>query len=263
MTASQEDRAALPLLIEPDWPVSARVRASITTRGNLLPHKPYSGFNVALHVGDDPAQVMAHRQALCRRLQLRRAPQWLEQVHGIRVIEAQDDDLVRTADGCFTSNAGLACAVMTADCLPVLMVNREESRVAAVHAGWRGLADGILASAVAAFDEAPDNVLVYLGPAISGAAFEVGVDVLETFFERARSTDHSEKIARAFTPGVRPLHFFADLYALARAELQALGVSNIYGGNFCTFTDDERFYSYRRDGVTGRMASLIWLQDVD
>lgn len=261
MTHNPENTLTLPPLIVPDWPVSARVRSCITTRGELQPGDAYASFNLALHVGDNPERVTQRRHQLCQQLGLARAPQWLEQVHGIRVVEAQDDDLVRTADGCFTSASGLACTVMTADCLPVLLVNKKENRVAAVHAGWRGLADGVLASAVASFDDAPGDLLVYLGPAISAAAFEVGIDVLETFFENARNTDHSEKIARAFTPGAKPLHFFGDLYALARAELQSLGVQDIFGGDFCTFTDAGRFYSYRRDGVTGRMASLIWLQE--
>lgn len=261
MTHNAENTLTLPSLIVPDWPVSARVRSCITTRGEPQAGDAYASFNLAQHVGDSPERVMQRRHQLCRQLGLVRAPQWLEQVHGIRLVEAQDDDLVRTADGCFTSASGLACTVMTADCLPVLLVNKKESRVAAVHAGWRGLADGVLASAVASFDDTPGDLLVYLGPAISAAAFEVGIDVLETFFENALSTEHSEKIARAFTPGAKPLHFFGDLYALARAELQSLGVQDIFGGDFCTFTDAGRFYSYRRDGVTGRMASLIWLQE--
>lgn len=261
MTHNPENTLTLPSLIVPDWPVSARVRSCITTRDEPQPGDVYASFNLALHVGDNPERVTQRRQQLCQQLGLARAPQWLEQVHGIRVVEAHDDDLVRTADGCFTSTSGLACTVMTADCLPVLLVNKKENRVAAVHAGWRGLADGVLASAVASFDDAPGDLLVYLGPAISAAAFEVGIDVLETFFENARNTDHSEKIARAFTPGAKPLHFFGDLYALARAELEGLGVQDIFGGDFCTFTDAGRFYSYRRDGVTGRMASLIWLQE--
>lgn len=251
----------LPSLILPDWPVANRVRACITTRGPVNHQDPCSSFNLALHVGDDPAKVIARRQQLCRQLALTKSPQWLEQVHGTRIVEALDDGLVRTADGCFTEVSGQACAVMTADCLPVLFCNRQGSRVAAVHAGWRGLADGILARAVEGFSDKPADVLVYLGPAISQAAFEVGVDVLEMFFEHARDTGHSEAIAQAFIPGQRPLHFFGDLYALARAELHSLGVDSVFGGNFCTFTEPERFYSYRRDKVTGRMASLIWLED--
>lgn len=251
---------SIPSLILPDWPAPSGVRACITTRGEVQADNPYSGFNLALHTGDDPDQVAGRREQLCQQLGLSRPPQWLEQVHGTRLIEARDDGLVRTADGAFSRTPGIACSVLTADCLPVLFCSRDGGWVAAVHAGWRGLADGILSGTLDSWGGAPDDLLVYLGPAISHAAFEVGVEVLETFFETARDADHSEKIAQAFRPGKRPLHFFADLYALARAELASHGVTAIYGGDFCTFTEAQRFYSFRRDRVTGRMASLIWLE---
>jgi len=192
---TESHKALANTLIAPDWPAPASVRACITTRGDLGSDTPWAGFNLALHVGDNEAEVLAHRDALSDALSLTQPPQWLEQVHGTRVVEAEADGLVRTADACVTSQAGLACVVMTADCLPILICNRDGTRVAAVHAGWRGLADGIIGRAIEAFEDAPSELLVYLGPAISGPVFEVGIEVLETFFEHARSTAHSERIA--------------------------------------------------------------------
>lgn len=256
------DKTALlaPALITPDWPAPAKVRACITTRVGGVSQGSFVSNNLALHVGDDAQRVEANRQQLREQLALVQRPQWLEQIHGIKVARAQDDGLVRTADACYTAETGLACVVMTADCLPILLCDSAGTQVAAVHAGWRGLAKGIIARAVEQFAK-PDSLMAYLGPAISQPHFEVGIEVLEAFFESARNAHHSEQVAAAFKPGQRPLHFFGDIYALARAELEALGVTAIYGGNFCTYAEPERFYSFRRDNVTGRMASLIWLAD--
>lgn len=246
-------------LIIPDWPAPSTVRAAITTRAGGASRDSFKSNNLALHVGDAPETVKANRQNLCRVLGLDKAPQWLEQVHGTKVVEACDDGLVRTADGCISAQRGVACAVMTADCLPILLCNRQGTQVAAVHAGWRSLAAGIVRAAVAKFDDQPSEILVYLGPAIGQAHFEVGIDVLEAFFANALSANHCEAITSAFIPSARPMKYQADLYRLARAELSALGLAGVYGGDFCTFDDARRFYSFRRDGVTGRMASLIWL----
>lgn len=245
----------------PDWPAPKQVRACITTRLGGVSQGPYTSFNLATHVGDALEAVVANRAALVERLGLQRQPQWLEQVHGTQVVQAADDSWVRTADGCYTREPGLACAVMTADCLPILICNTNGTQVAALHSGWRGLAEGVVAKGLDTFSEPGSELMAYLGPAISQPHFEVGIEVLEAFFESARDAHHSDLIAAAFKPGKRPLHFFADIYALARAELQALGVKAIYGGNDCTFDDAQRFYSYRREKVTGRMASLIWLAD--
>ncbi|WP_027330640.1 peptidoglycan editing factor PgeF [Marinimicrobium agarilyticum] len=248
-----------PELIYPDWPAPARVTVAITTRRGGTSGAPYDEWNLAHHVGDAETKVRENRALLKGELDLPLEPQWLEQIHGTSVVEAKDDGWVRTADGAFTDLPGLACAVLTADCLPVLLCNRAGTRVAALHAGWRGLAGGILAAGVARFHEPSAELMAYLGPALSQPRFEVGVEVLEAFFEAARNEAHAEAIAAAFLPGHRPLHFQADLYALARAELSALGVSQIYGGEFCTGSQEDLFYSYRRDGQTGRMASLIWI----
>lgn len=247
-------------IIIPDWPAPANVRSCITTRTGGVSQAPYESNNLALHVGDNPEDVRRNRQFLSESLQLARQPQWLEQIHGVKVVTARDDERVRTADGSYTLEPGQACVVMTADCLPVLLCDERGTQVAAVHAGWRGLAKGILERALDRFSCPASQLLAYLGPAIAQPHFEVGIDVLEVFFRAARSPLHSDEIAAAFKPSQRPMHFYADIYALARAELSALGVEAIYGGDYCTYADAERFYSYRRDKITGRMASLIWLQ---
>lgn len=246
--------------IAPDWPAPANVRSYITTRVGGVSLSPYAGNNFGLHVGDNPGHVAANRAQLSAHLGLVESPQWLEQIHGVKVVHAKTDGVVRTADGSYSNQIGHACLVMTADCLPILLCDKQGTQVAALHCGWRSLAKGICARGLQKFNSKPCDLLAYLGPAISQPHFEVGVDVLEAFFKAARSQQHADQIASAFTSAQRPLHFYADIYALARAELNALGVMDIYGGNYCTFADERRFYSYRRDKTTGRMASLIWLE---
>ncbi|AFV00669.1 peptidoglycan editing factor PgeF [Simiduia agarivorans] len=245
-------------LLSPDWPAPARVKAVVTERSTGASAPPYAHANLALHVGDDEQQVLQNRQQLLHQLDLPQV-QWLEQVHGTEVVIAQPDNLTRTADACITQQAGLACAVLTADCVPVLLCNAAGTQVAAVHAGWRGLSAGILANAVAMFDAAPDQLMAWIGPAIGPTAFEVGVDVLEACFDLATDADSTEHIAACFTPGARPLKFYADLFALTRIALTSLGIAQVYGGTHCTATENHRFYSYRKEGTTGRFASLIWL----
>jgi len=234
----------------PDWPAPYGVSACITTR---------KAHNLALHVGDCEAHVIASRDALRSSMGFSHA-QWLHQIHGTRIVKAIDSGLIDTADGCYTKQLNLACAVLTADCLPVLICDRQGTQVAAIHAGWRGLSAGILAESVETFTALPSELLVYLGPAISQTHFEVGLDVFDAFLKTAKNPTQIEAIKKAFIPCVEhPDKFFADLYAIATAELQALGVTAIFGGGRCTFDEDETFYSFRRDGQTGRMASLIWL----
>jgi polyphenol oxidase len=248
-------------IITPDWPAPANVNAAITTRDGGVSQSVYRSNNLARHVGDNPAHVDENRRQLCATLGLTREPQWLEQIHGVKVVAAQSDGLVRTADGCYSNEPGQACTVLTADCLPVLLCDRAGTEVAAIHAGWKGLAKGILARGVGRFKAPASELLAYLGPAISQPAFEVGIDVLEAFFKGTRNDAHADAIAAAFQPAHRPMRFFADIYALAQAELNALGVTAIYGGGSCTYADEARFYSFRRDNVTGRMASVIWLAE--
>jgi len=236
--------------LQADWPAPAWVRTCVTTRsaGNSQP--PFDGFNLGDHVGDDPQQVQANRDWLAQ--QLGCTPAWLEQVHGIEVVEALPGTLA-TADACWTRTPGVACAIMTADCLPVLFTDRAGTVVAAAHAGWRSLVAGVLEQTLAAMQVNADEVLVWLGPAIGPQVFEVGPEVREAFVAQ-----HAAASA-AFVPSPRAGHWLADLYQLARIRLAVAGVPAVYGGGYCTLTDS-RFYSYRRNAVTGRMASLVWLR---
>jgi len=214
-------------------------------------------------VGDVDATVQANRQSLAEALGLSQTPLWLDQVHGTEVVYGPEAAPATQADASFSDQPGLACAIMTADCLPVLFCDQQGTQVSAAHAGWRGLCNGILRKTLARFTR-PDQVMVYLGPAIGPEAFEVGAEVLQAFIqgapEGAQRARHIEAIQTAFVPSQQG-KYLADLYALARAELTACGVSAIYGGGYCTFTDSTRFYSYRREAKTGRMASLVWLKN--
>ncbi len=238
-------------MILPDWPAPARVRGLMTTREGGVSHAPWASFNLGDHVGDDPTHVAANRARL--RQQLPAEPGWLKQVHSARVVELGRDTQFE-ADASVTREAGQVCAVLTADCLPVLFCDRAGSVVAAAHAGWRGLAGGVLEAAVAAMQVPPDQVLAWMGAAIGPQAFEVGDEVREAFAGR-----HPEAAA-AFVPQPVPGKWLADIYQLARIRLNRVGVQAIHGGGRCTFSEADAFFSYRRDGVTGRMASLIWLE---
>lgn len=209
---------------------------------------------MGLHVGDDPSRVRQNRQRLLAHCPGLQRIQWLQQVHGVTVVAA-DGAGCPQADASYTRKAGLACAVMTADCLPLLICDRAGTQVAAVHAGWRGLLDGVIERSVAAFADAA-QLLVWLGPAISQRHFEVGAELRERFVAQAGVA--AERVAEAFVPAVRAGHYYADLYQLARQRLDALGVQAVYGGEHCSYAESERFFSYRRDAQTGRMVSLIY-----
>ncbi len=237
-------------MILPDWPAPPQVRGLMTTRAGGVSHAPWASLNLGDHVGDDPAHVAANRAHL--RQQLPAEPGWLKQVHSARVVELGRDDHFE-ADAAFTREPGRVCAVLTADCLPVLFCDRAGSVVAAAHAGWRGLAGGVLEAAVAAMQVPPGEVLAWMGAAIGPQAFEVGDDVREAFVAQ-----HAEAAA-AFVSQPVPGKWLADIYRLARIRLARVGVHAVYGGGRCTFNETDRFFSYRRDGVTGRMASLVWL----
>lgn len=237
--------------IRPDWPAPARVRALSTTRAGGVSAAPYDSLNLGVHVGDLPADVAANRAFL--RAELPGEPCWMNQVHGTRVIDAAQPDGVPDADAVVSRSAGAVCVVMTADCLPVLLCDRAGLVVGAAHAGWRGLQGGVVEATVAAMQVPPSDIIAWLGPAIGPTAFEVGDEVRAAFVADAAAA------SAAFQPSAAPGKWLADIYLLARQRLQALGVNSISGGDLCTVTDRERFFSYRRDGVTGRMASLIWL----
>ena len=239
-------------MIYPDWPAPANVQAVTTTRQAGVSNAPYQSLNLADHVGDDPGLVGQNRLLIQRRLQLLRQPVWLQQVHGNAIVDAALCAEHPAADAGFTTRANVVCAVLTADCLPVLFCDREGTRVAAAHAGWRGLAGGVLENCVRGLGTDPGQMLAWLGPAIGPDAFEVGEEVRQAFVEQ------NPLCGAAFAVGLQG-RWLADLYRLARIRLQAVGVTAVYGGGCCTYSDEQRFYSYRRDGVTGRMASLIWL----
>jgi polyphenol oxidase len=243
------DTATALTWIQPDWPAPPGVHAAFTLRQGGFSTDAYASFNLALHCGDDPAHVTANRALLQHALKLPHAPLWLEQVHGARVVDVATARHDARADGIYTVTPGEVCAVMTADCLPVLFCSRDGNKIAAAHAGWRGLATGILEATVACLD--PHDLLAWLGPAICPQCFEVGAEVRAVFeaFDPAASA--------AFTPSRRD-HYLCDIYLLARQRLQNVGVHAIYGGSDCTYHTSEHFYSYRRDRVCGRMAALIW-----
>lgn len=240
-----------PLFVEPDWPAPPGIRAAVTTRIGGHSRPPFDGFNLGGHVGDAPEAVRSNRSLLRRTLALPEEPCWLEQVHGSRVVEAEPGNIGAAADASVAGRPGAVCAVLTADCLPILLCSAGGERVAAVHAGWRGLAGGVVEAALGRMGVPGGSVLAWLGPAIGPARYEVGEDVFGAF---ARPVPAQ---AAAFRPA-RPGHWWADLYMLARHRLQQAGVGRIFGGEACTAGEPDRFYSYRRDGRTGRMASLIW-----
>ncbi len=235
--------------LTPDWPAPASVRACVTTREGGVSEAPFDSLNLGDHVDDRPQAVAENRRRLTEHFS--RQPAWLQQVHGITVAHA-DPGSVATADASWTATPGIACAAMTADCLPALFCDRAGTRVAAAHAGWRGLAAGVLEATLDSLDVAPEDVLVWLGPAIGPQAFEVGAEVREVFVKQL------PEAATAFVPSSNAGKFMADIYQLARLRLAKRGVTAVYGGGFCTVTDP-RFFSYRRASRTGRFASLVWL----
>ncbi|NBA96427.1 peptidoglycan editing factor PgeF [Pseudomonas sp. R5(2019)] len=238
-----------PDLLIPDWPAPVGVKACVSTRAGGVSLAPFDSFNLGDHVGDEPAAVAHNRRRLTDTFAI--SPAWLKQVHGVVVADA-DPGVIAEADASWTATPGIACTVMTADCLPALFCDKTGSRVGAAHAGWRGLAAGVLEATVERLGVAPDQVMVWLGPAIGPMAFEVGPEVREAFIGPHPQTEH------AFVPSVNAGRFMADIYELARLRLAAIGVTAVYGGGYCTVTDP-RFFSYRRAACTGRFASLVWL----
>jgi len=236
--------------IKPDWPLPAHVHAAVTLRTGGVSTGAYASLNPAGHVNDDPQHVKTNRYIIKDMLQLPSEPVWLQQVHGVRVVNADETNSLEEADASFADQPGTVCAVLTADCLPLLFCGDDGEVVAAAHAGWRGLRAGIIAETLYAMS--CQDAQVWLGPAIGPESFEVGDDVRDAFVRDNPIT------AVAFRAG-QPGKWLADIYRLARIKLAELGVQQVYGGDLCTVADAQRFYSYRRDGAaTGRMASLIW-----
>ncbi len=236
----------------PDWEIPANVRALQTTRIGGVSRAPWDGFNLGDHVGDAPDAVAANRALL--RAKLPGDPFWLKQVHGTVAVDVDKWPEINQGDAAYARQPGKICAVMTADCLPVLFCDRQGAVVAAAHAGWRGLLAGVLESAVGAMQVVPGNILAWLGPAIGPACFEVGREVRDAFV----AGDPAAKVA--FKSCANEGKWLCDIYLLARQRLQRIGITAISGGEACTVREGDRFFSYRRDGVTGRMASLIWLE---
>ncbi len=235
--------------LTPDWPVPANIRAATTLRTGGVSYGAYASLNPAMHVGDDVDLVKKNRQLIKELLDLPGEPVWLEQIHSNRAVPAVKTESLQQADASYTAEAGVVCAVMTADCLPLLVCAADGSQVAAIHAGWRGLLAGVVANTLSAMQD--NELLVWLGPAIGPDCFEVGVEVRDAFVQK------SAAFMTAFKQQSNG-KWLADIYQLARIDLATLGIDKIYGGGFCTVTEQERFYSYRRDKQTGRMATLIW-----
>jgi YfiH family protein len=238
--------------IVPDWPVPEHVRVISTLRAGGVSEGPYATLNLATHVGDRADAVTANRLLLREAVHLPAEPLWLEQVHGRRVVRHEGQASGGEADASVAFDTDRVCAVMTADCLPVVLADHAGTRIAVAHAGWRGLAGGVLEATLDELGAAPGEVIAWLGPAIGPDAFEVGEEVRTTFVRQSEATvgcfrrnDHER--------------YLADLYGLARLALMRAGVQSVHGGGWCTHRESERFFSFRRDGVTGRMATLAWL----
>lgn len=241
--------------IEPDWPAAGHVRVLSTLRGGGVSEGPYASLNLAAHVGDRPEAVAANRLLLREATHLPGEPLWLEQVHGIDVVRhAGPAGPPLRADAAVAFEPGRVCAVMTADCLPVVFADRAGTRVGVAHAGWRGLAAGVLQSTIASLEVAAADLHAWLGPAIGPAAFEVGPEVRAAYLANPALPG----APACFVPNDRG-RYLADLYGLARLVLGAAGVTSVHGGGWCTLEDATRFFSFRRDGATGRMATLAWL----
>jgi polyphenol oxidase len=236
-------------LIIPNWPAHANVKALQTNRLGGVSLAPYNSLNLGSHVNDNPIHVAQNRQMLSQFLPSE--PVWLNQVHGINVVDAASTDCVPDADASYTTRKNVVCVTMTADCLPILVCDTAGTLVASIHAGWRSLCDGVIEATITKLPAKPANLMAWLGPAIGPNAFEVGAEVREQFMAKDAKSElafkkHGDK-------------YLADIYKIATQRLNNLGVTQIYGGGECTYTDEERFFSFRRDGVTGRMATLIWL----
>jgi len=240
--------------IQPQWPAPANVKALQTTRVGGVSKGAYASLNLGAHVQDNPIAVAANRQLLSAYLPSE--PVWVNQVHGVDVIDASASGCLENADGAYSRKPNVVCVTMTADCLPVLLCDQAGTVVAAAHAGWRGLCDGVIEATVAKMQVPVNEVLAWLGPAIGPKAFEVGDEVRSQFIAKDAQAEH------AFV--VYGDKWLCNMYLIAQQRLQRLGVTQIYGAgineDFCTYTDEARFFSYRRDNVTGRMASIIWLE---
>lgn len=240
-------------LIIPHWPAPANIKALTTTRRGGCSQAPFDSFNLGLHVGDNTIDVLANRCRLQKMAQLPDRPKWLQQVHGDQVVDAAVLGEPVAADASFSTKASTVCVVMTADCLPIILCNKQGSFVAAIHAGWRSLANGIIENTVTKYCDNSNDLLAWLGPCIGPKHFEVGTEVREQFI------NNDEKASVAFK--AQQDKWLADLQLLAQQRLQDLGIQAIYHHQACTFSDPSEYFSYRREGNTGRMATMIWIAE--
>lgn len=239
-------------VLYPQWPIPDNVMACSSTRVGGVSIPPYDSLNLGAHCGDDPEHVEENRRRFYEAAGFPSRPVWLEQVHGKEVLRLTGEQYPsKRADASYSNIRGQVCAVMTADCLPVLFCNQAGTEVAAAHAGWRGLCDGVLEETIACFNDKPENILAWLGPAIGPLSFEVGAEVRDAFMAK------DIRASSAFRPAGEK--YFADIYQLARQRLERLGIDRVFGGERCTLREKDDFFSYRRDRTTGRMASFIWL----
>lgn len=237
--------------LKPEWPAPPHVHAFVTTRVGGKSLSPYDSFNLAYHVNDNPHHVGQNREQLMRDLNLPNQPYWINQIHSTTVVEAHTVTENTSADAMYSLYPNHVCAILTADCLPILITNTTGTVIAAIHAGWRGLAQGIIANTLQTLPSSVTELIAWLGPAISSPHYEVGREVRDQFVHQHRDAE------QAFTLTSQD-RWHACLYTLAKQQLQQLGVHQIYGGNLCTYANPELFFSYRRDIITGRMATLIW-----
>lgn len=238
--------------IQANWQAPPSISACCTTRRGGVSRVPFDSLNLGLHVGDRDLDVIENRRLLREALALPSQPCWINQVHGVHAVTLERDSS-RDADAAITREPGKVAVVMTADCMPVLVCNRAGSEVAAIHAGWRGLQAGVIEAAISAMHSSPQQLLAWIGPSISQASFEVGDEVRRAFIDR-------DARAQTCFSANRPGHWLCDLAALAEAALRAIGVSEVARAPYCSYGDADLFYSYRRENVTGRMASLIWIK---
>jgi len=238
---------------KPDWPLPNNIQSLCTTRDNGVSTSPWDSFNLATHVNDDLIAVKQNRQTLKQDANLPSEPEWLNQTHSIKAVELENTD-DRQADASITRKKNVIAVVLTADCLPLLICNKQGTEVAAVHAGWKGLLDGIVIKTIQSMQSNPEDLLIWLGPAISQKNFEIGDEVKQQFCDQYNN-------AEQYFIAMSDNKYMADLYGLVRQQLNDLNVNSIYGGDFCSYAQHEKFYSYRRDKVTGRMASLIWIKE--
>lgn len=238
--------------LQANWPAPDFIKAGTTLRQGGVSRGAYTSFNLASHVGDDLSVVEENRAILIRNVDIPKSPQWLEQVHSTKAVLLPNKNETPKADASYTTEKNIVCAVMTADCLPVLITDKQGSCIAAIHAGWRGLCDGIIEETIKKLPVDAETLLVWLGPAIGANVYEVGKEVYDAF---TRVDTDAKQAFTATSEG----HWLFDIYQLAKLRLNKIGVRDIYGGEHCTLSEEESFFSYRRDNVTGRMASMIWI----